>query len=89
MALVQENWRNVLCSVPALYEKYVNTSTPAFDEWDLTTNMKADGSISDLENHYKTFIVSSIDSVMDGAILSDYWFVRRPRRTLLISQLLV
>ena len=28
------------------------------DEWTLTTNMNADGSISDLENHYKTFIVS-------------------------------
>ena len=44
--------------MPALYEKYVNTSNPAFDEFDLTARMTADGSISDLENHYDTFIVS-------------------------------
>lgn len=49
---------NICCSVPALYEKYVNTSNPAFDEWDLSQRMAADGGLQQLENHYKTFIVS-------------------------------
>ena len=52
---------NICHSVPALYEKYVNTSNPAFDEWDLSQNMAADtanGGLQQLENHYKTFIVS-------------------------------
>ena len=44
--------------MPALYEKYVNTSNPAFDEWDLSQRMAADGGLQQLENHYKTFIVS-------------------------------
>ncbi|KAG8861682.1 hypothetical protein FRB96_002639 [Tulasnella sp. 330] len=46
--------------VPALYEKYQNISTPAIDEWTLSLAMAADtsstGGISQLENHYKTFI---------------------------------
>ncbi|RPD66329.1 glycoside hydrolase [Lentinus tigrinus ALCF2SS1-7] len=61
--------------VPSLYEKYVNTSTPAFDEWDLTTNMAADGSLSDLENHYKTFITEKDFADIAAAGLN---FVRIP-----------
>lgn len=50
---------NVIVSVPALYEKYYNTTDgPAVDEWDLSTLMTADGSLDELEDHYKTFIVS-------------------------------
>jgi hypothetical protein len=50
--------------VPALYQKYSNLtygngSFEITDEWKLVTQMKADGSIGDLENHYDTFIVSS------------------------------
>lgn len=48
-------------SVPALYEKYLTASTVAVDEWTLSENMRADtanGGISQLEDHYKTFIVS-------------------------------
>ena len=47
--------------MPALYEPYVNASTPAVDEWTLCQNMAADtanGGLQQLENHYKTFIVS-------------------------------
>ena len=58
---------NLSCSVPALYEQYVNTSNPAFDEWDLTQRMAADtanGGISQLENHYKTFIVGGVGLII-------------------------
>ncbi len=58
MVLFKRFPNNTFRSVPALYEKYVNTSTPVNDEWELTTRMAADGSLGDLENHYKTFIVS-------------------------------
>ncbi|KAI0748315.1 glycoside hydrolase [Daedaleopsis nitida] len=46
-------------SVPALYEPYVNTSNPVYDEWDLCERLRSDpstGGIDVLENHYKTFI---------------------------------
>ncbi len=52
------------CSAPALYEKYANGNPPAVDEWTLSQNMAADtagGGLSQLENHYKTFIVSRIN----------------------------
>jgi hypothetical protein len=45
---------------PALYQKYSGAS----DEWSLSTAMAADtasGGLNQLEDHYKTFIVS-IDS---------------------------
>ncbi|THH06748.1 hypothetical protein EW145_g3869 [Phellinidium pouzarii] len=45
--------------VPALYEPYVNATVAAVDEWTLSQNMRSDtsnGGISQLENHYKTFI---------------------------------
>ncbi|KAH9945946.1 glycoside hydrolase [Epithele typhae] len=61
--------------VPALYEKYINGSTPAFDEFDLTTNMRADGSLSDLENHYATFITEQDFAEIAAAGLN---FVRIP-----------
>lgn len=47
-------------SVPALYEKYYNATIQAVDEWTLSQNMAADtagGGFSQLEDHYKTFIV--------------------------------
>ena len=37
---------------------YDNGSFKIIDEWHLVEQMKADGSIGDLENHYATFIVS-------------------------------
>ncbi|KAG6917780.1 hypothetical protein DXG01_001052 [Tephrocybe rancida] len=44
---------------PALFEPYLNNVPPAVDEWTLSEAMRADtanGGISQLENHYKTFI---------------------------------
>jgi len=44
-------------SVPALYQKYPG----AVDEWDLSVAMAKDtasGGLNQLEDHYKTFIVS-------------------------------
>lgn len=49
---------------PALYQKYYPDAT---DEWSLSTLMAADtasGGLSQLEDHYKTFIVSEISSIM-------------------------
>lgn len=49
-----------LNSAPALYERYVNSSQPAVDEWTLSQAMAADtanGGLNQLENHYNTFIV--------------------------------
>ncbi|KAG8995610.1 hypothetical protein FRB93_001114 [Tulasnella sp. JGI-2019a] len=45
--------------VPALFEPYLNGSTPAKDEWTLSQAMAADtanGGLDQLETHYKTFI---------------------------------
>lgn len=62
---VQIEPRNVLTSFiyssPALFEQYINNSQPAVDEWTLSEAMAADtarGGIKQLEDHYKTFIVS-------------------------------
>ncbi|CCO32663.1 putative glucan 1,3-beta-glucosidase D [Rhizoctonia solani AG-1 IB] len=45
---------------PALYEPYMNTSTPAIDEWTLCENLANDpssgGVAKAIEEHYKTFI---------------------------------
>jgi hypothetical protein len=49
-----------LNSVPALYERYINNSQPAVDEWTLSLAMSADtanGGLNQLEDHYNTFIV--------------------------------
>lgn len=46
--------------VPALFERYANSSTPAVDEYTLSQAMAADtihGGLEQLEQHYKTFIV--------------------------------
>lgn len=40
---------------PALFQKYPT----AIDEWTFSTAMAADGGLSQLEEHYKTFIVSA------------------------------
>ncbi|EPQ58738.1 hypothetical protein GLOTRDRAFT_12654, partial [Gloeophyllum trabeum ATCC 11539] len=64
--------------VPALYEKYVNSTTPAVDEWTLSTNMAADtahGGLTQLEDHYKTFITEQDFAEIAGAGLN---FVRIP-----------
>ncbi|EIW85436.1 glycoside hydrolase family 5 protein [Coniophora puteana RWD-64-598 SS2] len=56
--------------VPSLYEKYINASTVAVDEWTLSTNMRADtsnGGINQLEDHYKTFITEQDFAEMAGA----------------------
>jgi hypothetical protein len=49
-----------LDSSPALYQKYL--SVPVVDEWELSRAMRDDtgpgGGIDQLEEHYKTFIVS-------------------------------
>jgi hypothetical protein len=52
----------VISSSPALYQKYSSNPTPPVDEWTLSLAMSADtasGGLSQLEDHYKTFIVSS------------------------------
>jgi glucan 1,3-beta-glucosidase len=49
-----------LYSSPAIYEPYVNSSSPAVDEWTLSLAMAADtanGGLNQLETHYQTFIV--------------------------------
>ncbi|KAI0664584.1 glycoside hydrolase [Cubamyces menziesii] len=61
--------------VPALYEKYVNTSDPAVDEWTLTQKLQADGALDELENHYKTFITEQDFADIAAAGLN---FVRIP-----------
>ncbi|OSD08667.1 glycoside hydrolase family 5 protein [Trametes coccinea BRFM310] len=61
--------------VPALYEKYVNTSDPAVDEWTLTQKLQADGALSDLEDHYKTFVTEQDFAEIAAAGLN---FVRIP-----------
>ena len=45
---------------PTLFQKY---QPSAVDEWTISTDMAADtasGGLSQLENHYKTFIVSGL-----------------------------
>lgn len=47
---------------PTLFQKY---QPAAVDEWTISTAMAADtasGGLSQLENHYKTFIVSGLPS---------------------------
>ncbi|KAI0362338.1 glycoside hydrolase [Trametes cingulata] len=61
--------------VPALYEKYINTSEPVVDEWTLTQRLTADGAIDELENHYKTFITEQDFAEIAAAGLN---FVRIP-----------
>ncbi|OJT09588.1 hypothetical protein TRAPUB_13965 [Trametes pubescens] len=68
--------------VPALYEKYYNTSGgPAVDEWDLTMLMNADGSINKLKDHYKMFITEQDFADIAAAglnfvrILIAYWAI--------------
>ncbi|KAI0639516.1 glycoside hydrolase [Trametes polyzona] len=61
--------------VPALYEKYVNTSNPAVDEWDLSERLAADNALGELEEHYKTFITEKDFAEIAAAGLN---FVRIP-----------
>lgn len=61
--------------VPALYEKYHNTSDPPVDEWTLTQAMAKANALSDLENHYATFITERDFADIAAAGLN---FVRIP-----------
>ncbi|KAF9068669.1 glycoside hydrolase family 5 protein [Rhodocollybia butyracea] len=63
---------------PALYEPYVNNTTPAIDEWTLSVNMAADaahGGLQQLETHYSTFITEQDFAQIAGAGLN---YVRIP-----------
>ncbi|EDR10975.1 glycoside hydrolase family 5 protein, partial [Laccaria bicolor S238N-H82] len=65
-------------SSPALFQPYLSNSQPAVDEWTLSVAMRADtanGGISQLENHYKTFITEKDFAEIAGAGLN---FVRIP-----------
>ncbi|KAJ3557790.1 hypothetical protein NM688_g1276 [Phlebia brevispora] len=64
--------------VPALYEKYINSTTVAVDEWTLSQNMAndtANGGLNQLEDHYKTFITEQDFAEIAAAGLN---FVRIP-----------
>ena len=65
--------------VPALYEPYVNTSTPALDEYDLSTRYLAEGGADNLRTkmtqHYDTFITEKDFAEIAGAGLN---WVRLP-----------
>ncbi|KIM22994.1 glycoside hydrolase family 5 protein, partial [Serendipita vermifera MAFF 305830] len=66
--------------VPALYQKYSgmtydNGSFRIIDEWKLVEQMKADGSIGELETHYDTFITEEDFAQIAGAGLN---WVRLP-----------
>jgi glucan 1,3-beta-glucosidase len=61
--------------VPALYEKYYNTSSRPIDEWTLSQAMANANALSDLEEHYKTFITEEDFAQIAGAGLN---FVRIP-----------
>ncbi|KAI5120174.1 hypothetical protein M0805_008440 [Coniferiporia weirii] len=70
---------------PALFEKYQNLSTPAIDEWTLSQAMAADtsagGGLSQIEDHYNTFITEQDIAQIAGAGLNwirvpiPYWTV--------------
>jgi hypothetical protein len=56
---------------PALYEKYINHTSSVVDEWTLSQAMAKDTSgdgASQLEDHYKTFIVSSPAALLDRSL---------------------
>ena len=71
-------------SVPALYQKYPD----AVDEWGLSEAMRADtssgGGISQMEDHYKTFIVGPHTPIV--LLSADPY--PRPNKTLPRSRLL-
>lgn len=51
----------LVSSTPALFEKYHSNNVPPVDEWVLSEAMAGDtrpgGGLSQIESHYKTFIV--------------------------------
>ncbi|KAJ8093128.1 hypothetical protein PM082_020613 [Marasmius tenuissimus] len=70
--------RSARNSVPALFEKYHNTTSPPVDEWTLHTVMAADttgGGINQIEEHYKTFITEEDFMMIAGAGLN---YIRLP-----------
>ncbi|KAJ7578702.1 glycoside hydrolase family 5 protein [Mycena floridula] len=63
---------------PAVFERYSTGTPKAIDEWTLHTRMTADsanGGLTQLENHYKTFITEKDFAEIAGAGLN---FVRIP-----------
>lgn len=70
---------------PALYQKYSSNPTPPVDEWTLSQAMTADksssGGLSQLEEHYKTFITEKDFADIAGAGLNwvriplPYWAI--------------
>ncbi|KAI5120171.1 hypothetical protein M0805_008438 [Coniferiporia weirii] len=70
---------------PALFGKYQNLSTPVIDEWSLSQAMAADtsagGGLSQIEDHYNTFITEQDIAQIAGAGLNwirvpiPYWTV--------------
>ncbi|KAG8844941.1 hypothetical protein FRB96_002776 [Tulasnella sp. 330] len=64
--------------VPALFQKYQNTTIQAIDEWTLSENMAndtANGGLGQLEDHYNTFITEEDFARIAGAGLN---WVRLP-----------
>ncbi|KAG5717966.1 putative glucan 1,3-beta-glucosidase D [Termitomyces sp. T112] len=64
--------------VPALFEPYLSNTQPAVDEWTLSEAMRSDtanGGITQLEDHYKTFITEKDFAEIAGAGLN---YVRIP-----------
>ncbi|KAI5120169.1 hypothetical protein M0805_008436 [Coniferiporia weirii] len=59
---------------PSLFQKYQNLSTPVIDEWTLSQAMAADtsagGGISQIEDHYNTFITEQDIAQIAGAGLN-------------------
>ncbi|THH07807.1 hypothetical protein EW145_g3127 [Phellinidium pouzarii] len=59
---------------PALFQKYQNLSTPVVDEWTLSQAMAADtspdGGLSQIEDHYNTFITEQDIAQIAGAGLN-------------------
>ncbi|KAJ8517303.1 hypothetical protein ONZ45_g5473 [Pleurotus djamor] len=66
---------------PALYEPYADTANPVIDEYELTARLRAEGRMSVLEDHYKTFITEKDFADIAGAGLNylripiPYWAV--------------
>ncbi|KAG8916641.1 hypothetical protein FRC01_002946 [Tulasnella sp. 417] len=72
--------------VPSLFERYLNASPPVLDEWSLSIAMAADtarGGLSQLENHYDTFITEEDFAQIAAAGLNwvrlpiPYWVVEK------------
>lgn len=71
--------------VPSLFERYANSRTPAVDEYTLSQAMAADtanGGLAQLEEHYNTFIVRRLATLVSHSFLIH---MNRRKKTLLRS----